>query len=114
MTWSISARQELFGRLEKTRFEEDNSLMEGVLEADLLILDDLGTEYVSPYMLSCFYTILNTRIGNRRPPTIYTTNIVDGTAFEAPLHREKIASRLGGECEDSPLCRGGHPPAAGA
>ena len=93
----ISA-QELFGRLEKTRFEEDNSLMEGVLEADLLILDDLGTEYVSPYMLSSFYTILNTRIGNRRP-TIYTTNIVDGTAFEA-RYTEKIASRLGGECED--------------
>ena len=93
----ISA-QELFGRLEKTRFDEDNSLMEGVLEADLLILDDLGTEYVSPYMLSCFYTILNTRIGNRRP-TIYTTNIVDGTAFEA-RYTEKIASRLGGECED--------------
>ena len=93
----ISA-QELFGRLEKARFDEDDSLMEGVLEADLLILDDLGTEYVSPYVLSCLYTILNTRIGNRRP-TIYTTNIVDGTAFEA-RYTEKIASRLGGECED--------------
>lgn len=90
--------QELFGQLEKSRFETGGLLLEGVLGADLFILDDLGTEYVSPYMLSCFYTILNTRICTGRP-TIYTTNIVDGTAFEA-RYTEKIASRLGGDCEE--------------
>ena len=31
-------------------------------------------------------------------PTVYTTNIVDGKAFEA-RYTEKIASRLGGSCE---------------
>ena len=48
-------------------------------------------------MASCFYYILNTRILENRP-TIYTTNIVDGKAFEV-RYTEKIASRLGGSCE---------------
>lgn len=92
----ISA-QSLFGQLERDRFADDCPLMEAALEADLLVLDDLGTEYVSPYVLSCFYNLLNTRLLEKRP-TVYTTNIVDGKAFEA-RYTEKIASRLGGSCE---------------
>ena len=92
----ISA-QSLFGQLERDRFDDSSSLMEAVLEADLLVLDDLGTEYVSPYVLSCFYQLLNTRLLEKRP-TVYTTNIVDGKAFEA-RYTEKIASRLAGSCE---------------
>ena len=89
--------QNLFSQLERERFADSCPLLEAVMEADLLILDDLGTEYVNPYMASCFYNILNTRILENRP-TIYTTNIVDGKAFEA-RYTEKIASRLGGSCE---------------
>lgn len=89
--------QSLFSQLERDRFADACPLMEAVLEADLLILDDLGTEYVSPYVLSCFYNLLNTRLLEKRP-TVYTTNIVDGKAFEA-RYTEKIASRLGGSCE---------------
>ena len=40
---------------------------------------------------------MNTRLLEKRP-TVYTTNIVDGKAFEA-RYTEKIASRLGGSCE---------------
>ena len=72
-------------------------MMEAVLGADLLILDDLGTEYATSYMLSCFYTLVNTRLIAGQP-TIYTSNIVDGTLFEK-RYTEKIASRLGGSCE---------------
>ena len=57
----------------------------------------VSDKYASAYMLSCFYTILNTRLGHKRP-TIYTSNIVDGTLFEK-RYTEKIASRLGGSCE---------------
>lgn len=92
----ISA-QSLFSQLERERFSDNSPLLEAVMEADLLILDDLGTEYVNPYMLSCFYNLLNTRILEKRP-TVYTTNIVDGKAFEV-RYTEKIASRLGGSCE---------------
>lgn len=89
--------QNLFDQLERERFADNCPLLEAVIEADLLILDDLGTEYVNPYMSSCFYNILNTRILEKRP-TIYTTNIVDGKIFEA-RYTEKIASRLDGSCE---------------
>lgn len=89
--------QTLFSQLERDRFVDENPLLEAVLAADLLILDDLGTEFVSAYVLSCFYHLLNTRLVEKRP-TIYTTNIVDGKAFET-RYTEKIASRLGGSCE---------------
>ena len=96
--------QELFGHLDKVRrssFSDDeamqDSMMDAVLSADLLILDDLGTEYFSQYVASCLYTILNGRIG-RRLPTIYTTNITDDRVFES-RYTEKIASRLTGSCE---------------
>ena len=89
--------QRLFGQLERDRFADSCPLREAVMEADLFILDDLGTEYVNPYMLSCFYDILNTRMLEHRP-TIYTTNIIDGHKFEA-RYTEKIASRLSGSCE---------------
>lgn len=92
----ISA-QSLFSQLERDRFADHSPLLEAVMEADLLILDDLGTEYVNPYMLSCLYNLLNTRLLEKRP-TVYTTNIVDGKAFEV-RYTEKIASRLGGSCE---------------
>ena len=34
---------------------------EKYLECDLLILDDLGTEFSSPFTVSCIYNLLNTR-----------------------------------------------------
>lgn len=89
--------QSLFSQLERERFADASPLLEAVREADLFVLDDLGTEHVNPYMLSCFYDILNTRMLERRP-TIYTSNIVDGQKFEA-RYTEKIASRLAGSCE---------------
>lgn len=96
--------QELFGHLDKVRkasFDSEDygsdSMMEAVLSADLLILDDLGTEYYSQFVSSCLYTILNSRIG-RKQPTIYTTNITDSAVFES-RYTEKIASRLTGSCE---------------
>ena len=89
--------QRLFDQLERDRFADASLLRDAVMEADLFILDDLGTEHVNPYMLSCFYDILNTRMLERRP-TIYTSNIVDGQKFEA-RYTEKVASRLAGSCE---------------
>ena len=60
--------------------------------ADLLILDDLGTEFNSRFVISTLYSLLNDRLGRRRP-TILTTNITDGTLLEK-LYTEKVASRI--------------------
>ena len=81
-------------------------------EADLLILDDLGTEYISQLTISVLYELINTRMLCHRP-TIYTSNIVDSSIFEA-RYTEKVASRILGSCQifkffgtDQRLKRGG-------
>ena len=43
-------------------------------ECDLLIVDDLGTEFVSPFTISCLYNLFNTR-QNRGLSTIVSTNL---------------------------------------
>lgn len=94
--------QDAFDQVEKQRFGEDGQTMEALLTAQLLILDDLGTEYISPYVSACLYSVINTR-SNKRMPTIYTSNIVS----DADLRRrytEKIASRLLGSCEVLSFC----------
>ena len=80
--------------------------------ADLLILDDLGTEYITPLTISVLYELINTRMLCHRP-TIYTSNIVDSSIFEA-RYTEKVASRILGSCQifkffgtDQRLKRGG-------
>lgn len=45
-----------------------------ILSADLLILDDLGTEYEKQFCISTLYDIINTRI-NSGIPTIISTNL---------------------------------------
>lgn len=93
---------DFFSRIEDLYFANDvtgqrEALLDAVTGADLLILDDLGTEMVSSYMISVFYTLLNNRTAARRP-TIFTTNITDGALLEK-RYTEKIASRLSGACE---------------
>ena len=66
-------------------------------EADLLILDDLGTEYITPLTISVLYELINTRMLTHRP-TIYTTNITDQSVFVA-RYTEKVSSRMLGGCK---------------
>ena len=47
---------------------------EKYLECDLLIIDDLGTEFTTPFVISCLYNLLNTRL-NRGLPTVVSTNL---------------------------------------
>ncbi len=44
------------------------------LECELLIIDDLGTEFINQFSLSCLYNLLNTR-ENRGLSTILSTNL---------------------------------------
>lgn len=92
--------QTVFSEISAKRFANDPSLFESMLNADLLILDDLGTEFIDAYILSKLYELINGRLNHR--PTIYTTNICDDTVLR---HRytEKIASRLLGSCLSIPF-----------
>ena len=72
----------------------DGDNTEHYVECDLLILDDLGTEVVNQFTLSCLYHVFNTRLNLRRP-TIISTNL---TAQELrKTYSDRITSRLLGE-----------------
>ncbi len=92
----ISSRN-LFDQMEREKFALSSDLRQTVMEAELLILDDLGTEFLTQYGISFLYDIVNTRM-LRRLPTIYTTNIVKEEMLRA-RYTEKTASRLLGSCE---------------
>lgn len=62
--------------------------------ADLLIMDDLGTELTTAFTTSAFYHLLNTRLMSRRPMIINTNLLPD--RFETQ-YSAAIASRLCGE-----------------
>ncbi|MDD3430150.1 MAG: ATP-binding protein [Oscillospiraceae bacterium] len=88
--------QNAFSQIEKEKFS-GNDTLDALLTAQLLILDDLGTEFLSPYIHSCLYNVVNTRLNAQRP-TIYTSNIVNETMLRA-RYTDKIASRLLGGCK---------------
>lgn len=76
--------------------ERGPDLFDSMLEADLLVLDDLGTEFLNAYVAGKLYELVNGRMG--RSPTIYTTNICQKAMLDA-RYDEKITSRLLGGCE---------------
>jgi DNA replication protein DnaC len=62
-----------------------------VLEADLLVLDDLGVEKTSEWVQEMIGHVVNIRYSERRP-TIFTTNLID---TDDPLHPKSFMYRLG-------------------
>jgi len=72
--------------------EEEQSRV--YLDAELLILDDLGTEMVNSFSVSALYHLLNTRI-NREKPTVVSTNLMQEELQSK--YSDRIFSRLLGE-----------------
>lgn len=93
----VSAQQAFAALDNNTREGQSELWLEAMLHADLLILDDLGTEYIVPHTISMLYEIVNTRLCAKRS-TVYTTNIVTQTLMNN-RYTEKVASRLLGGCE---------------
>ncbi len=65
-----------------------------MLDCDLMILDDLGTEMITPMSLSSLYTLINTRLVNGKR-MIISTNLKD--AELQSTYTPQIFSRLSGE-----------------
>ncbi len=87
--------QSAFASISAERNVAGARTLQGMLQADLLVLDDLGTEYLDAYTRSRLYELVNGRMHRR--PTIYTTNICRQDVLNQ-RYDEKIASRLLGEC----------------
>lgn len=63
-------------------------------DCDLMILDDLGTEMVTPMSQSALYTLINTRLVNGKK-TIISTNLTDEQLQKR--YTPQICSRIAGE-----------------
>lgn len=83
--------REHFGKVSE---EENMDTVNLLINADLLVLDDLGAEFSSQFYESVTYNIINSRI-NLGLPTIISTNL---TAAELQKkYNERIISRIFGE-----------------
>lgn len=82
-------QNENFGRSDNIYYKEHD-----VLGADLLIIDDLGTEFKNQFSVACLYNIINTRILRKRA-TIISTNY-DHDDLERD-YNQRVTSRLAGE-----------------
>ncbi len=79
-------QDEAFGR-------KQGDTVNALLECDLLILDDFGTEFMSTYIASAVYNIINSRI-LRSLPTIINTNLSLSEIND--VYGERITSRIFG------------------
>jgi DNA replication protein DnaC len=77
----------------RSGYGQSESRSEKYLECDLLIIDDLGTEFISQFTVSCLYNLLNTR-QNRGLATILSTNL----SYEElqKKYEDRIFSRIVG------------------
>jgi DNA replication protein DnaC len=75
----------------------NDNIFQSILDVDLLIIDDLGTESLNSMKLSELFTILNTRIlnlNNKITKTIISTNLDIKDIFDS--YEERIGSRIAG------------------
>ena len=91
---------EILSRLEKEHFsyqyEEQEDTFQSLLKCDLLIIDDLGTEFISPFSVSCVYNLFNSRILAGKP-LIISTNLTPSEMITT--YSQRFASRLLGSAD---------------
>ncbi len=86
------ASYNLFSDMESEHFDRHtNTSYNAAINCDLLVIDDLGGEFVSPYIQSLFYNIVNTRDLSGKP-TIINTNLT--MAEIGTKYTPRVASRL--------------------
>lgn len=86
--------QPLIRRLEAEHFGREQGDSESqLISCDLLVLDDLGMEFDTPFSRACLYNILNARLLEGRP-TVVSTNL--GVNALKERYGEQIASRISG------------------
>ena len=100
--------QNIVSAFEKDKFKSGYGAYEPegtkYLECELLILDDLGTEFISQFTVSCLYNLLNTRM-NKGLATVISTNLSPVELSEK--YEDRIYSRIVGQDSRILLFKGG-------
>lgn len=81
--------------------EQASTMVSRYIECDLLIIDDLGTEFKNAFTQSVIYNLLNTRI-NSGKAMIISTNLGDVEQFKKQ-YDDRINSRLIGSFRTFPF-----------
>ena len=90
---------QLFKLIEEERFNKNDdetissNYIDDILSVDLLIIDDLGTEFTNAFSSSEFFNIINTRLLNKKSVVI-STNLSMEDIIEQ--YSDRIASRIVG------------------
>lgn len=89
--------QSFFSAIEKEHFGRSADPQEDTLSllnsCDLLIIDDLGAEFVTQFTVSVLYDIINTRFLRSRPTIISTNLNISGLEQK---YTDRIVSRISG------------------
>lgn len=92
-----ASAENLFSVIEAEKFSgEGRGNYESILNSDLLVIDDLGTEMATSFTKSALYNIINTRMLSRKP-TIINTNLSMKQLEER--YTPRVSSRLIGNYE---------------
>lgn len=90
----------LFSDFESDRFRDryngEEPISKKYMDCELLIIDDLGTEVITNFTVSCLYNLINTRL-NKKLPIILSTNL--NSVEIRKLYNDRITSRLFGDFE---------------
>lgn len=96
--------QSIMEKLEKEHFgrrSTDESEKDAMVNADLLIIDDLGVEFVTQFTTAALHDLLNSRM-LKGLPTIISTNLEMDEIYEK--YTQRIASRLFGSSLPLAFC----------
>ncbi len=78
------------------QYDKQEDSFGSLLKCDLLILDDLGTEFSTQFTVSCVYNLFNSRILEGKP-MIISTNL--SMTELLTTYSQRFASRLIGSCD---------------
>ena len=70
-----------------------SEILRPLLEADLLVLDELGSQKATQWVQDILYYIINTRYNDERT-TIFTTNYFDEAGADGQRLQDRIGDRL--------------------
>lgn len=91
---------DILSKLEREHFSyqyrDEENTFNALLKCDLLIVDDLGTEFVTPFTVSTVYNLFNSRILSGKP-IIMNTNLTLNELLTT--YSQRFVSRMMGSCD---------------